>query len=104
MSDVDSQSAWGDIVGFGLLLRPGPRRRGNSGFRSGGFLPLSSNKATSTGKCELGPVAVYINSATPTWQWGVLAYHLMDAAADDSDHHYHQNQFFIQPDLVKHYG
>jgi hypothetical protein len=99
---IDSQSAWGDIVSFGLFL-PKLNLKGQTiGIGPVVSLPLSSNKLTGTGKWELGPAAVYINTNTPTWQWGALAYHLWDVADSQPDRNY-QSKTFFQPVLVKHF-
>ncbi|MGD9264044.1 MAG: hypothetical protein PVG88_06870, partial [Methyloceanibacter sp.] len=65
---IDSQSEWGDIVSFGLFL-PRLNLKGQTiGIGPVASFPLSSNKLTGTGKWQLGPAAVYINTNTPTWQ------------------------------------
>ena len=99
---VDSQSAWGDIVTFGLFLPKLDLKGQTIGIGPVASLPLSSNKLTGTGKWELGPAAVYINTNTPTWQWGALAYHLWDVA-DSQQGRASVNKSFIQPVLVKHF-
>jgi hypothetical protein len=101
--DGDSETDWGDVVGFGLLLPKVEKKGHQIGVGAAMSLPLSSKNTTGSGKWQLGPAFVYINSVTPTWQWGVLTYHLMDVADGRSGDHHYVNDSFIQPILVKHF-
>ncbi len=100
---IDGQSAWADIVGFGLFM-PKLKTKGHQiGIGPAVSLPLASNKETGSGKWQLGPAAVYVNTVTPTIQWGALTYQLWDVADRQSDRQ-SVSKLFVQPFITKHFS
>jgi hypothetical protein len=99
---LDSQSAFGDVVSFGLFLPKLKLKKQMIGIGPAVSLPLSSNEATGSGKWEAGPALVYVNLQTPSVQWGALAYQLWDVADSQQDRA-SVSKFYIQPFVTKHF-
>jgi hypothetical protein len=61
------------------------------------------NEYTGSGQWQAGPAVVYINTATPGFQWGLLAFQNWDVASTRSDAA-DVDTFSIQPIITKHFS
>lgn len=105
--DLGSPTGRRDGLGDTTMLLFGIPKLGLKGqtLGVGPVLVLPSagdNEFTGSGKWQAGPAVVYINSGTPTWQWGALVTQQWDFASARSNS-VDVSQFGIQPILTKHF-
>jgi hypothetical protein len=72
---------------------------GDFGFGPVAVAPTNTDSRTGTGKWQLGPSSVYINTATPTIEWGLLLYQQWSVGGQGSDS---VSQLIGQPVFTKH--
>jgi hypothetical protein len=61
------------------------------------------NEKTGSGQWSVGPSAVYINTKTPSVQWGLLVYQVWDFAKARSDAQ-DVSTLYVQPVFTKHFS
>ena len=100
---IGRKDGFGDIVTQGFFL-PKLKTKGIS-FGVGYNLTIPTagdNDFVGSGKWSLGPGAVFLNTRTPTWQWGLLSYSSFSFASANTDRSYVSN-IAVQPLVIKHF-
>jgi hypothetical protein len=100
---IGRKDGFGDIVTQGYFI---PKRKVLGATVGLGYnltAPTGGdNDFVGSGKWSLGPTAIYFNTSTPTWQWGLLSYSSFSFADADSSRGSVSN-IAIQPVLNKHF-
>jgi len=101
---VGRKDGFGDIVAQGYFLPKLETKGVSVGLGYNLTIPSAGdNEFVGSGKWSIGPGAVYLNTQTPSWQWGVLSYASFSFASADADRE-HVSNIAIQPILTKHFG
>ena len=102
---VGHKNGFGDLVSLGIFLPKTKLEKQMVGAGWSAVIPTAGdNEFTGSGKWQLGPAAVYINLATPSWQWGFLGWHTWSVGDTSSGKDKEDVETTsIQPILNKHF-
>jgi len=101
---IGTKEGFGDLVTQGYFLPKLETKGVTIGIGYNLSIPTAGdNDFTGSGKWTLGPGAVYFNSQTPSWQWGLLGYSSFSFASQNTDRP-HVSTVSIQPILTKHFS
>jgi hypothetical protein len=102
LDGVGRKHGLGDTVFLSLFVPKLGLKGATLGFGPTVTIPTAGdNDYTGAGQWQAGPTAVYLNHATPTIQWGLLAFQQWDFASTRSNAE-DVSQLFLQPIFTKH--
>lgn len=98
---VGREAGFGDIFQLSLVIPKLDTKGVLFALGAALSIPTASSDFTGSGKWEAGPAAVYFNSRTKGWQWGVLGWQVWSFAGDSDREDVSKLSF--QPILTRHF-